>query len=194
VFLARSVSNGGQLDAARGHLEDTDEADLDDAGRFDFAISWALLAAKSLSPADIENAKAKMKAVEAKDPVFIQLRDRWTIDLMELKSTAEPGKIRRMIRRLNACIILNPNFFGLGIKGSGTKVLLGVVEDQNAAVVERDLFGLPGRTLVVALGLRAGGVPFLLVSRIPHVLLPPLRHRSTIGNPPDLYKSPPLPD
>jgi hypothetical protein len=48
--------------------------------------------------------------------------------------------------------------------------------------------------LVVALGLRAGGVPFLLVSRIPHVLLPPLRHRSTIGNPPDLYKSPPLPD
>jgi hypothetical protein len=55
------------------------------------------------------------------------------------------------------------------IKVSGTKVLLGVVEDQNAAVVERDLFGLPGRTLVVALGLRAGGVPFLLVSRIPHV-------------------------
>jgi hypothetical protein len=55
------------------------------------------------------------------------------------------------------------------IKVSGTKVLLGVVEDQNAAVVERDLFGLPGGTLVVALGLRAGGVPFLLVSRIPHV-------------------------
>ena len=40
--------------------------------------------------------------------------------------------------------------------------LSGVVEDQDAAVAERDLFGLPGGTLVEGLGLYAGGVSFLV--------------------------------
>ena len=37
-----------------------------------------------------------------------------------------------------------------------------VVEDEDAAVVEGNFEGVPGRTLVVALGLGAGGVPFLI--------------------------------
>jgi tetratricopeptide (TPR) repeat protein len=115
LFLARAACNAGQLDSARGHLKDADEEALDEAGRFDLAISWALLAAKSLRITDIETAKAKMRAVSAKDPVFIQLRDRWTIDLLEIKPTAEPGKIRRLIRRLNGWVTLNPSLFGIGL-------------------------------------------------------------------------------
>ena len=37
-----------------------------------------------------------------------------------------------------------------------------VVEDEDAAVVEGNFDGLPGRSLVVALGLGAGGVSFLV--------------------------------
>ncbi len=37
-----------------------------------------------------------------------------------------------------------------------------VVEDEDAAVVEGNFDGLPGRSLVVALGLGAGGVSFLI--------------------------------
>jgi hypothetical protein len=40
--------------------------------------------------------------------------------------------------------------------------LSAVVEDESPAVVEWDLLGLPGGTLVEALGLCAGGVPFLV--------------------------------
>ncbi|MFT6177668.1 MAG: hypothetical protein ACJAQT_003526 [Akkermansiaceae bacterium] len=47
--------------------------------------------------------------------------------------------------------------------------MAAILEDENPAVVERDFFGLPGGALVKALRLIPGGVPFLLVSRIPHI-------------------------
>jgi len=40
--------------------------------------------------------------------------------------------------------------------------LSAVVEDESPAVAEGDFFGLPGGALVEALGLIAGGVPFLV--------------------------------
>jgi hypothetical protein len=46
--------------------------------------------------------------------------------------------------------------------GHQASCLSAVVEDESPAVAERDLFGLPDGTLVVALGLCAGGVPFLV--------------------------------
>ena len=46
--------------------------------------------------------------------------------------------------------------------GHQASFLSAVVEDESPAVAERDLFGLPDGTLVVALGLCAGGVPFLV--------------------------------
>ena len=46
--------------------------------------------------------------------------------------------------------------------GRQAHYLPAVVEDECPAVAERDLFGLPGWTLVEALGLCAGGVPFLV--------------------------------
>ena len=54
-------------------------------------------------------------AVKTKDPIFVQLRDGWIIDLLEAKPAFEAGKIRRLIRRLNSYITLNPNVFGLGV-------------------------------------------------------------------------------
>jgi len=115
AFLARSICNDGKLEAARNHLADIDVASLDEPAKFDLAISWALLSASSLRMEDIEHAKERMRAIKADDPLFVQLRDRWLIDLLELKPTSDPGKIRRFIARLNSYITLNPNIFGIGI-------------------------------------------------------------------------------
>ena len=53
-------------------------------------------------------------------------------------------------------------FFGSGFLDHQVSYLSTVVEDESPSVVERNLFGLPGRALVVAYGLCAGEVPFLV--------------------------------
>ena len=88
---------------------------LDELGKFDLAISWALIAAKSRIYASIEEAKKRLKAVKAYDPVFIQLRDQLIIDLFETNPQNKSGPIRKVIRTLNKYISLNPKFFGVGI-------------------------------------------------------------------------------
>ncbi|MDL1981946.1 MAG: SEC-C domain-containing protein [Deltaproteobacteria bacterium] len=115
VFLARSLCNDGQCNEAKKLLESIDDTILDKPGKFDLAISWAIVAATSLNVSDLGEAKARLKTIEAHDPVFIQLRDRWMIDLLEATPKSEPGKIRRLIRSLNNYLLLNPNFFGIGI-------------------------------------------------------------------------------
>lgn len=115
VFLARSFCNDGQYNKAKELLESIDHTILDKPGKFDLAISWSIVAATFLNENDLVEAKARLKAVEANDPVFIQIRDRWMIDLLEATPKSEPGKIRRLIRSLNKYVSLNPNFFGIGI-------------------------------------------------------------------------------
>ena len=54
------------------------------------------------------------------------------------------------------------SFLAAVFLGHQVSCLSAVVEDESPAVAERDLLGLPDGTLVVALGLCAGGVPFLV--------------------------------
>lgn len=115
VFLARSFCNDGQCNKAKEVLESIDHTLLDKPGKFDLAISWSIVAATSLNENDLGEAKARLKTIEANDPVFIQIRDRWTIDLLEATPKSEPGKIRRLIRSLNKYVSLNPNLFGIGL-------------------------------------------------------------------------------
>jgi tetratricopeptide (TPR) repeat protein len=115
VFLARALCNDGQCGEAKKMLQSIDDAVLNMPGKFDLAISWAIIAANSLDSADIEEAKTRLKSIETKDPVFTQLRDQWIIDLLETTPKTEPGKIRRLIRSLNEYLLLTPNIFGIGI-------------------------------------------------------------------------------
>lgn len=132
VFLARSVCNDGDISKARGFLSAIKETLLDDPGRFDLAISWALLAATSLQSNDINIAMERMKAVKVQEPIFIQLRDRWIIDLLETIPASKPGAIRRLIRMLNCYITLNPNFFGVGIN------INKVIDDIDSATINKN--------------------------------------------------------
>ena len=128
IFLARSLCNNDQYNEARKLLESIDDTILDNPGKFDLAISWAIVAATSLVFGDLGEAKARLKAIEANDPVFIQLRDRWMIDLLEATPKSEPGKIRRLIRSMSKYVLLNPNFFGLGIN------INRIIDDTDSAV------------------------------------------------------------
>lgn len=115
VFLVRSICNSGNYDEARKMLASIDDTSLREAGRFDLAISYALLAATTLLTSDLQEAKRRLKEIDAHDPVFVQLRDQWMIDLLEAKPKSEPGKLRTLIRSLNKYVTLNPNLFGLGV-------------------------------------------------------------------------------
>jgi hypothetical protein len=115
VFLARPVCNSGECDQARELLASIDDTSLNEAGKFDLAISWALVAATTLVASDLKEAKERLKAVETRDPLFIQLRDGWMIELLEAKPKSEPGKMRGLIRSLNKYVTLNPNALGFGV-------------------------------------------------------------------------------
>jgi tetratricopeptide (TPR) repeat protein len=128
VFLARAEANRGSIDAARLHLLELDECGLDDPGRFDCAISWALLAAISLRIDDIQTAKVKLKAIDAQAPAFIHLRDSWMINLLEMKPVQQRNNIRDLICKLNDWVLLKPSVFGMGIN------LNKVIEDIDSAI------------------------------------------------------------
>ncbi|MDO8947260.1 MAG: hypothetical protein Q7U88_08885 [Desulfocapsaceae bacterium] len=115
VFLARSLCNHEELCDARKVLESIDDSLLEEPGKFDLAISWSVVATTSLVAADLRLAQKRLKNIESHAPAFIQLRDRWIIDLLEAEPRPESGKIKKLLRSLNKYVILNPNFFGIGI-------------------------------------------------------------------------------
>jgi len=115
LFLARAICNSSDIDSARELLNSVNSDDLDEAGKFDFAISWALLASSSLLSRDLAEAKSRLKAAEVHDPLFVQERDRWLIELLESVPKSSSGRIRKLIQSLNSYVTLNPNFFGIGV-------------------------------------------------------------------------------
>jgi len=131
VFLARSICNSGDHSGARRILGAISPIQLDEAGKFDLAISWALVAVNSLSLEDLEEAKRLMKAAESQYPMFIQQRDCWIIELLETKPKIEPGQLRKLIQSLNRYVTLNPNFFGIGIN------LNRIIEDTESSTDQK---------------------------------------------------------
>ena len=115
VFYARALCNNEQCGEAKKMLQSIDDALLKMSGLFDLAISWAIIAANSLDSNDIKEAKMRLKSIETKDPVFIQLRDQWIIDLLEATPKFEPGKIRKLVQAFNKYLLLTPNILGFGI-------------------------------------------------------------------------------
>jgi len=69
---------------------------------------------------------------------------------------------------------LPSSFWAAVFLGHQASCLSAVVEDESPAVVERNLFGLPGGALVEALGFCVGGVPFLVE---------PVEIRIVVGDP-----------
>lgn len=115
IFLARSLCHNHEELKAADLLSSIQGRYLDEPGRFDLAISWAVLAASTRRDDHLELAKNLLKGVEAHDPVFIQLRDKLMIDLLETSPTYRAGVLQRFLRGINKYIILEPNFAGIGV-------------------------------------------------------------------------------
>lgn len=115
MFLARTLNNNGEHDNAREVLVSIKDDVFDMQEMFDLAITWAIIATTSLDKSDLEEAKLRLKNIKSKDPLFIQYRDRWIIDLLEITPNIKPGKLKSLLLSLNKYVILNPNIFGVGI-------------------------------------------------------------------------------
>jgi tetratricopeptide (TPR) repeat protein len=117
VFFARVICKVGRRGESRELLQAIDDTVFQPPERFDLAISWATLAATSLDHEDIGEATTRLKSIKASDPLFIQLRDQWLIELLEVKAQtrAAGGSLRNLLRSLNKYVILRPNIFGIGI-------------------------------------------------------------------------------
>ena len=115
VFYGRSLSRSGSLSQARDVLTSVSEKQLNQAGKFDLAISWAHFASESHLESDLEHAIELMKSVQAHDPIFLQLRDQWIIDLLETEPKTRQVGLKNLLEKINRYFSLNPNWNGLGV-------------------------------------------------------------------------------
>ena len=123
VFLSRAVINIHEINKGRELLSAIDVKKFNEANKYDFAISWALLAFSSKDKNDIDTAKIYLKQDKSSDPLFLRQRDKFLIDLLELDPKEEKGKFSKALNKLNRYVTLNPNFFGFGIN------LNNIIED-----------------------------------------------------------------
>jgi tetratricopeptide (TPR) repeat protein len=115
VFLARAQVNFGDIVRARETLLSIDLSGFNEHAHFDYSISWAILAARSLTEEDLEVAKSNLKNAKSFWPIFISQRDSALIDLLETSPRKTEGRFKSLIRALNRYVSLNPNVFGIGI-------------------------------------------------------------------------------
>ncbi len=115
VFLSRALVNNGKLYECRKMLATLKIEKFNDANKYDYAISWAILALLSLEQRDIQTAKARLKEVKTSDYLFIRQRDNYIIELLELTAKEEQSFIIKALGKLNRYVTLNPNFFGIGL-------------------------------------------------------------------------------
>jgi SEC-C motif len=115
LFLARAHANAGEPDTARTLLEKMETTSLNAAGKYDYAISWAVLAAVSLDQKDLDRARDELKRLQPSAPLFHQQRNEALIRLLETRPAVRAAGIRRMLSAFNRYISLNPNMFGIGV-------------------------------------------------------------------------------
>jgi len=131
VFLARVLVNLGGLVQARETLRSIDISGFNEHAHFDYAISWAILATRSLAEEDLEIAKTNLKEAKSFWPIFISQRDSALIDLLETSPRKTKGRFKSLVRSLNRYVSLNPNVFGIGIDFNK------IVEDVREKVPKR---------------------------------------------------------
>jgi tetratricopeptide (TPR) repeat protein len=115
VFLVRALCGNNDLPEAKELLQSIQSEFLDDEGKFDLSVSWAIVAAISQASEDISKAKSLLKTASANHPIFSQQRDKLLIELLEIRPKSALGRFGQIIQTINKYIILNPNFFGIGI-------------------------------------------------------------------------------
>ena len=115
MFLARAIVNLGDLAQARETLRSIDLSGFNEHAHYDYAISWTILATRSLADEDLKIAKTNLKEAKSFWPIFISQRDSTLIDLLETSPRTTEGRFKSLLKALNRYVCLNPNIFGIGI-------------------------------------------------------------------------------
>ena len=115
VFLARTLVNLCDLEQARDNLRSIELSGFNEHAHYDYAISWTILATKSLAEEDLEIAKLNLKKAISFWPIFISQRDSALVDLLETSPRKTEGRFKSLIKALNRYVSLNPNVFGMGV-------------------------------------------------------------------------------
>ncbi|MGB7582694.1 MAG: hypothetical protein WBL85_09645 [Sedimentisphaerales bacterium] len=115
VFFARSLINSGAIKEGRELLVSIRKDDFDDAGNYDYAISWSVLAFNSKEKSDIDHAKEMINQAKGRHPLFENQKREILLNLSELKPTSSDTFIKKVLKSLNRYILLRPSIFGVGI-------------------------------------------------------------------------------
>ncbi len=135
VFLARSMLQENNIIAAKNTLTTVDIQQMDNGELLDLGLSWAFLAVLTRRKDDVQQAINALKRPTLHSPVWIKQRDKWLIDLLEIKPESDGGIISRLLSSLSKYAILTPNIFGVGINVNR------IIDDAISAQGERPHLG-----------------------------------------------------
>ena len=124
VFLAECIARQNRIAEAASTLDAVSAADLDEAGKYDWAYLAAIVAAEMHDTVRIKTAIEALKAVKATAPLFEQRRLKLLLHLNEVlgdaaKAVSGLAAIRRLfaepLRAFNRYAIMQPALFGFGV-------------------------------------------------------------------------------
>ena len=124
IFYARALMHANALDSAETVLVGVITDNFDEAEQYDYAVSWAYLALNSKKEDYLLESKKLLTALRPSMPYFINIRDTLLLGLSEIDKKDSKGIISKISKLLRRYIILQPNFFGIGMN------LNNVIEDS----------------------------------------------------------------
>lgn len=116
VLLAQAHVRNGSPVSAREILNEIDANEFENQeNQYDFAMALTELALFSRDANDIEIAKNQLQICPVSGPHFAHRSQQALIQLLETATTSSDSSLKRLAKAINRCVILNPNFFGIGI-------------------------------------------------------------------------------
>lgn len=124
VFLAECIARQSRVAEAASTLDAVSTADLDEAGKYDWAYLAAIVAAEMHDPTRIKAAIKALEAVKATAPLFEQRKLKLLLHLNDVlgdaaKAASGLAAIRRLfaepLKAFNRYAIMQPTLFGFGV-------------------------------------------------------------------------------
>jgi tetratricopeptide (TPR) repeat protein len=132
VFLGRCAVQLGQLSEAERILSSVNIANFGYPEKFDYAIAWAMLAVDAKEKELLDRAENLLAAISPSEPYFADLAHLHT-EIGKVRVSASNSNSSTIIKALKGLrwyLVLQPNFFGLGIN------LGNMVEDAEQSLIK----------------------------------------------------------
>lgn len=119
VFLSKCLLNEHEFLSAKLILNEIDEAKLDEPERFDFVICLSILAIETREQDLLIRANAILNSLKTEGLLFEELKSDLIAEIDNIKNQnvkdAPKSILQKILRLLNKYVIIQPNFYGLGL-------------------------------------------------------------------------------